>query len=160
MKLYEIDNALMELFDPETGEIVDVAQWDALTMQREQKLEGVVCWIKNLLADAEALKAEKSMLEAREKAARNKAERLTKWLESALQGEKLTTARCAVSYRKSVAVEIPDEELFVAYAGKECNDLLTYKQPVPNKTAIKAALKEGRNVPGVQLVERQNIQIK
>lgn len=160
MKLWEIDNALMELFDPETGEIMDAEQWDALQMERTAKLEGVACWIKNLLSDAEAIKAEKDALAEREKAARNKAERLTKWLETALQGEKLSTARCAVSYRKSVAVEIPDEEAFVTYARMECNDLLTFKQPVPNKTAIKMALKDGRFIPGVELVERQNISIK
>lgn len=160
MKLWEIDNALMELFDPETGEILDAEQWDALQMEREKKLESVACWVKNLLSDAEALKAEKDALAAREKAARNKAERLTAWLENALQGEKLNTARCAVNYRKSAAVEIPDEELFIMYADKECNDLLTYKPPVPNKTAIKAALKDGRFIPGVQLVEKMNMQIK
>lgn len=160
MKLWEIDNALMALFDPETGEIIDSEAWDALLMERTTKLENVTCWIKNLLSDAEAIKAEKDALAAREKAARNKAERLTKWLETALQGEKLSTARCAVSYRKSEAVEIPDEELFIMYADKECNDLLTYKPPVPNKTAIKAALKEGRFIPGVELVTRQNISIK
>lgn len=160
MKLWEIDNALMALFDPETGEIMDAEQWDALQMERTTKLEGVACWIKNLLSDAEAIKAEKDALAEREKAARKKAESLTKWLEGALQGEKLSTARCAVSYRKSVAVEIPDEEIFVMYAGKECNDLLTYKPPVPNKTAIKAALKDGRFIPGVQLVEKMNMQIK
>ena len=160
MKLWEIDNALMELFDQETGEIMDSEAWDALQMERTSKLEGVACWIKNLLSDAEAIKAEKDSLAEREKAARNKAERLTKWLEGALQGEKLNTARCAVNYRKSVSLEIPDEELFVMYAGKECNDLLTYKPPVPNKTAIKAALKDGRNIPGVQLVEKMNMSIK
>lgn len=160
MKLYEINNALMELFDPETGEITDSELWDALQMEREQKLEGVACWVKNLLADADAIKAEKDNLAAREKAARNKAERLTAWLETALQGEKLTTAKCAVSYRRSEGVEIADETAFVAYAQQECPDLLTYKQPVPNKTAIKVALKDGLEIPGVVLAARTNMHIK
>lgn len=160
MKLYEINNALMELFDPETGEITDTALWDALQLEREQKLEGVACWVKNLLADADAIKAEKDNLAAREKAARNKAERLTAWLEQALGGEKLNTAKCAVSYRRSEAVEIADEAAFVAYAQQECPDLLTYKQPVPNKTAIKAALKDCREIAGVALVAKQNMSIK
>lgn len=160
MKLYEINNALMELFDPETGEITDVALWDALQLAKEQKLEGVACWIKNLLADADALKQEKDNLAAREKAARNKAERLTQWLEFALNGEKLSTSKCAVSYRRSEAVDIADEEAFVAYAQQECDDLLTYAKPKPNKTVIKAALKDGRDIPGVVLAERMNMTIK
>lgn len=160
MKLYEINEALTQLFDPETGEITDVALWDALQLAREQKLEGVACWIKNLLADADAIKQEKDNLAAREKAARNKAERLTAWLEYALGGEKLSTAKCAVTYRRSEAVEIADEAAFVAYAQRECDDLLTYKPPVPNKTAIKAAMKDGREIAGVALVAKQNMSIK
>lgn len=160
MKLYEINEALTQLFDPETGEITDVALWDALQLAKEQKLEGVACWIKNLLADAEALKQEKDNLAAREKAARAKAERLTAWLEFALNGEKLSTPKCAVTYRRSEAVEIADEEAFVAYARREADDLLTYKPPVPNKTAIKAAVKNGREVAGVTLVTKQNMSIK
>lgn len=160
MKLYEINEALMQLFDPETGEITDAALWDALQLAKEQKLEGVACWIKNLLADADAIKQEKDNLAAREKAARSKAERLTSWLEYALNGEKLSTAKCVVSYRKSESVEIADETAFVAYAQQECNDLLTYKQPVPNKTAIKAAMKDGREIAGVALVTKQNMSIK
>lgn len=160
MKLWEIDNALMDLFDPETGEITDAERWDALQMERESKLEGVACWIKNLLSDADALKQEKDNLAAREKAARNKAERLSAWLEQALAGEKLNTAKCAVTYRRSEAVEIADEGAFVAYAQQECDDLLTYKPPVPNKTAIKAAMKDGRDIPGVALVTKQNMSIK
>lgn len=160
MKLWEIDNALMDLFDPETGEITDAELWDALQMERESKLEGVACWIKNLLSDADALKQEKDNLAAREKAARNKAERLSAWLEQALAGEKLNTAKCAVTYRRSEAVEIADEGAFMAYAQQECDDLLTYKPPVPNKTAIKAAMKDGRDIPGVMLLVKQNMSIK
>lgn len=160
MKLYEINEALTQLFDPETGEITDAALWDALQLAKEQKLEGVACWIKNLLADADAIKAEREKLADREKAARNKAESLTKWLEYALNGEKLSTPKCAVTYRRSEAVEIANEAEFVEFAEWECKDLLSYKSPVPNKTAIKAALKEGRDIPGVALVTKQNMSIK
>lgn len=160
MKLWEIDNELMGLFDPETGEIADVERWDALQMERETKLEGVACWIKNLLSDADALKQEKDNLAAREKTARNKAERLTAWLEFALNGEKLSTSKCAVTYRRSEVVDIADEEAFIAYARRECDDLLTYKPPVPNKTAIKAAMKNGREIAGATLVTKQNMSIK
>lgn len=160
MKLYEINAMLRDLFDPETGEITDPALWDEIQMEREAKLEGVACWVKDLLAHADAIKAERDNLAAREKAARNKAERLTAWLEYALGGEKLNTAKCAVSYRRSEAVEIADEEAFVAYAQTECDDLLTYAKPKPNRTAIKAAMKDGRDLPGVELVTKQNMQIR
>ena len=56
--LYEINQAIMDCMDMETGEILDVQQLDALQMQLEDKLEGIGCWIKNLEAEAAAYKAE------------------------------------------------------------------------------------------------------
>lgn len=160
MKLYEIDQAIEACIDWETGEILDSQALDALQMERTAKLEGVACWVKNLEAEADALKAEKDNLAKREKAARNKAESLKNWLAYALQGEKLTTAKAAISFRKSESVEIPNQDLFVIWASDEHNHLLSYKQPEPKMKAIKEALKAGIMLPGARLVERQNIQIK
>lgn len=160
MKLYEIDQAIEACIDWETGEILDAERLDALQMERTAKLEGVACWIKNLEAEADALKAEKDAFAKREKTARNKADSLKRWLTNALQGEKLTTARAAISFRKSESVEFVNQDLFVVWASEDHNSLLTYKQPEPNKTAIKQALKAGVQLPGAMLVERHNISIK
>ena len=160
MRLYEIDQAIMDTIDQETGEILDSARLDELQMERTAKLEGVACWVKNLEAEADAIEKEKKALMQREKAARNKAESLKRWLADALQGEKMTTAKTAVSFRRSEAVEFANQDLFVVWASEAHNELLTYKQPEPNKTMIKQMLKAGGKLPGVQLVERQNISIK
>ena len=146
-----------ELVDMETGEIISL---DALQMEREKKLENVACYIKNLTADADALKAEKDALAKREQAARKKIDSLKKYLTDNLHGEKLTTTRAAISFRKSEAVEFANQDLFVVWAAECHNDLLTYKAPEPNKTAIKQYLKAGGTLQGATLVERQNISIK
>ena len=158
MKLYEIDNAILECIDLETGEIIDTEQLDKLQMERDTKLENVACWIKDLKAEAEALKNEKQALAERQRVAENKAESLKKWLAYALQGEKFKTPKCAISFRKSEAVEVTDEGLNNLM--KEHDELLTYKAPEPNKTAIKQALKDGLNVAGVQLVQNTSTIIK
>ena len=160
MTLYEIDQAILDCIDTESGEIIDAARLSALQMERCAKLEGIACWIKNLEADAEAYKAEKESFAARERAARNKAESLKSWLTDALQGEKLTTTKAAISFRRSDVVEIPNEELFVSWAESENRSLLTYKQPVPNKAAIKEALKSGAILQGAFINRKDNIQIK
>ena len=159
MKLYEIDNAILECIDIETGEIIDTEKLDALQMEREEKIENVACWIKDLKAEAEAIKAEKFALAERQKSAENKAESLKKWLAYALQGQKFKTARCAVSFRKTESVEVTQEGLENLMRGGN-DDLLTYEQPKPNKTAIKQALKDGLNVAGVQLVQNTSTIIK
>ena len=158
MTIYEIDQAIMECVDLETGEIIDTEQLDKLQMERNTKLENVACWIKDLKAEAEALKNEKQALAERQKVAENKAESLKKWLAYALQGEKFKTPKCAISFRKSEAVEVTDEGLNNLM--KEHDELLTYEAPEPNKTAIKQALKDGLNVAGVQLIQNISTIIK
>ena len=161
MTLYEINQAILDTIDPETGEIVDVDKLSELQMEREQKLEGVALWIKNLNAEAEAYKAEKEAFAEREKAAKNKAESLKKWLAYALNGQKMSTQKVAISFRKSESVEIEDEERVITYAQKNGrDDLLSYKAPTVNKSAIKAVIKTGKEIPGAVLVEKQNIQIR
>ena len=158
MKLYEIDNAILDCIDIETGEIIDIDKLNDLQLERETKIENVACWIKDLKAEAEAIKNEKQALAERQKVAENKAESLKKWLAYALQGEKFKTPKCAISFRKTESVEVTDEGLNNLM--KEHDELLTYKAPEPNKTAIKQALKDGLNVEGVQLVQNTSTIIK
>ena len=72
--LYEIDAAILAAVDQETGEILDTEKLDALQMEREAKLEGVALWVKDLKAEADAVKAEADKLTARKKALENKIE--------------------------------------------------------------------------------------
>ena len=158
MKLYEIDEAILNCIDMETGEIIDADQLDKLQMERDTKLENVACWIKDLKAEAEAIKTEKQILDNRQKVAENKAESLKKYLAYALGGKKFSTAKCAVSFRNTESVEVTEEGLEALM--KEHDELLTYKAPEPNKTAIKQAIKDGLNVEGVQLVQNISTIIK
>ena len=158
MKLYEIDNAILDCIDTETGEIIDIDKLNELQLERDTKIENVACWIKDLKAEAEAIKAEKMALAERQKVAENKAESLKNWLAYALDGQKFSTARCAISFRKTEKVEISDVGMIRLM--KEHDELLTYKDPEPNKTAIKQALKDGLTVQGVQLVQNISTIIK
>ena len=158
MKLYEIDNAILECVDLETGEIIDPHKLSNLQMERDAKIENVACWIKDLKAEAEAIKQEKQALAERQKVAENKAESLKKWLAYALDGQKFSTSKCAVSFRKTEVVDVTTDGLNNLM--KEHDELLTYKAPEPNKTAIKQAIKDGLNVAGVQLVQNISTIIK
>ena len=158
MKLYEIDNAILDCIDLETGEVIDTERLDALNMERDAKIENVVLWIKDLMAEANAIKVEKQKLAERQKIAENKAESLKKWIAYALGGQKFITAKCAVSFRNTESVEVTEEGLEALM--KEYDELLTYKSPEPNKKAIKDAIKDGLSVAGVQLVQNVSTIIK
>lgn len=152
--LYEIDQAIMECIDLETGELIDPERLDLLQMERSQKIENVALWIKNLQSDALAFKAEKEAFAEREKAATKKAEQLKAWLATALNAEKFSTTRCAVSFRWSEGVDITDESLVPK---KYMSKTITYK---PDKAAIKQAIVSGKSVKGCGLYKKLNTHIK
>lgn len=47
------------------GEILNLQQFEALQMERDAKVEGLACYIKNKIADAEAIYAEIDTLSQR-----------------------------------------------------------------------------------------------
>lgn len=152
--LYEIDMEIMSCIDPETGEIIDYERLDALSLERDRKIEGVALWIKNLQSDVLAFKAEKEAFDKREKAAAAKADQLKKWLAAVLGGERFSTAKCAVSFRRSEQVEIYDENAIP----KEL--MVETVVARPDKLSIKKRLKDGEDIIGCRLIESLNTQIK
>lgn len=150
--LYEINQAIMDCMDMETGEILDVHQLDALQMQLEDKLEGIGCWIKNLEAEAAAYKVEKDSFAAREKAAKNKAASLKNYLAGYLQGCPFETLRVKISFRKSESLEVSESAAVPEEYLKHTVDV--------DIAELKKAVKAGLVLDGVQLIQKQNIQIK
>lgn len=155
MTLYEIDNEIMNCIDEETGEIIDIDRLNALEMERDRKVGNVACWIKDLKAEAEAIKAEKQALDKRQKAAENKAERLKEWLSSILQGEKFKDSKVSISYRKSEKVVFAEDFAYVTLP-----DHMKKVTVEPRKTEIKEFLKAGGKIDGVKIEESSNMQIR
>lgn len=154
MKLYEIEQQILDCIDDETGEIMDFERLNALHMERIKKLENVALAYKNYLAEAAALKAEKEAFQEREERAKKKAEYLKGYLAYVLDGAKFKTTLVEVSFRKSEAVVVDCD------AGTLPKEFQTVKPPEPNKTAIKAALKAGQEVTGCRIETRINATIK
>ena len=162
--LYEIDQDILDCVDMETGEILDVEKLDALQMERESKLEGVALWIKDMKAEAEAVKAEADKLTARKKALDNKIDGLKTWLLGALDGGKLKTPRCNVYQTHSQRVTIVGEEKdLIAWLERHTEDpreFIRYKDPELRKDEIKKALKAGKEIEYAKLEETESIVIK
>lgn len=152
MNLYEIEEEIMECIDEETGEVVDIEKLDQLFMERDKKIENIALWIKNLRADAAAYKAEKESFEKKRKAAENKANSLSNYLMGFLNGEKFQNSKVTISYRKSEELEITSGE----------NIPFEYIKYTPEvkKAELKKAIKEGLEVEGCKVLEKNNIQVK
>lgn len=160
MNIYEIDQAILECLDAETGEIIDIERLMDLQMAREQKLENVACWIKNLNAEIKSMKEEEARLADRRKVKERKVERLKQYLSDALCGEKFETARCAVAFRKTSRVEVSDMQAVVAYLEtNDFQDLVTYSEPTVSKTELAKLLKEGP-LPGCTLESGLSLSVK
>lgn len=158
MSIYEIDDSILSLVDMETGEIEDEKRYDELQMERNQKVENIGCFYKNLVAEADAIKEEEVNLTRRRKAIENKAERIKNLLAYALKGERFESPKVRCSYRKAKSVKVDDD--FVAWAQEHADDLLTFKEPTPNRTAIKAAFADGREVEHAEIVTSESLQVK
>lgn len=160
MKLFEINEAIERcvldgdnVVDTETGEVLDVEALNALHMAFAEKAENIAMFIRNLDAEAAALKEQKNIFAARQKAAENKRDALKEYLAMCLQGKPFKTDRVKVTFRKSEAVKVTDQV--------SIPDRYFYFADVKvDKTEIKKALKAGENVPGCVLEEKQNIQVK
>lgn len=160
MKLYEIDDAILQLMDTETGEITDIAAFEALQMEKENKIESLCLWVKDLKAEEKALTDEIENLDSRRKSVANKIESVSAFLENILNGEQFKTSKCSVSYRTSKKVVVEDENAFIEWAEKNADDCLRYSTPTINKTALKERLTNGESIELAKIVENKNISIK
>lgn len=153
--LYELNEAIENFdlkVDDETGEIINLSELEELELEREEKVENIALWIKNLVAESTAIQAEMKNLRARSQAAQNKADRLKNYLTLCLGGKKFSTPRVSVSYRKSKAVNITD--LLALPEKYQKVDIAA------EKLEIKKALEAGEDVPGAELEERESTIIK
>lgn len=163
MTLYEIDAAILACVDQETGEIIDPEALTALQMERERKLEGVALWVKDLRAEAEAIGNEIKALTARKKAAENKADRLKEWLGEALAGEVFKTPKVRISYTHNSRLNVIDEQSVVNYIQTHYQDpeeYLRFQLPEIRKDAVKAAIKDGAEIPGACIEPTESVVIK
>lgn len=162
MTFREIDERLLALVDQETGEILDVEAFEELKMERTAKAENMALWVLDLKDEAAALAAEIQRLRERKTAAERKAESLKRYLQIVTDGQKLKTPLVTVSYRTTSSVEVTDSAAVIKWAQDTNRDdeVLKYAEPEISKTAVKALLQDGTQVPGATIVSNVSTVIK
>lgn len=165
MTLYEIKEIyLYFLKQVEAGEVPEDAINDTLESIEgdfEDKADNIACFIKSLNYEAKAIKEEIDALFERMKAKQANADKLTDYLfmcMKSLNKTKLETARNLLQVKiNPPAVEVTEE--FIEWAKNYRDDLLTYKEPAPDKKKIKEALK-AEEIPFCQLTQKERLEIK
>lgn len=152
MNLYEIDAAVMACIDGETGEIVDEQKLNDLEMERGRKIENTALWIKNLRAEVKALKDEEAAFKARRQTAENKLDSLERYLSGYLDGQKFKSDKVSIFHRSIESVNVTDID--------KVPQELTRVTVEARKDDIKKLLKDGRVVPGAELVTKTSMVIR
>lgn len=161
MTIYEIDQALLDLVDPETGELKDLEAFESLQMERDKKVENMALWYKDLTAQAAAIKSEIATLTERKQAAERKASRLLDYIGIVLNGAKFQTARCSVSYRASKSLSVDDADRVIRWAQETGNNqCIRRKDPEINAKEVKALIDAGLAIPGAHIEEKKNVGVK
>ena len=158
--LWEIESKIMDCVDMETGEVIDLDALESLEMERDKKITNIGLWYKDLLADAAKYEEQEKNFKRKKEVAKNKAESLKNYLDRFLNGASWDNdeqKRFKVGYRTSKTVEV-DTSLFMKFRNKA--KFLRFKDPEPDKGLIKEALEQGKKIPGCEIVEHSNIQIK
>lgn len=164
MNLYEIDKAYLDViengfsFDDETGELLfDESMMDQLEGEFNTKIDNICAYIKNQEALKSGISDEIKSLNDRKKSVDRKIDYLKGLITDSMARrdvKKLETPRNKISFRKSVSVNVLDEsQIDGSYFVEKIERKL-------DKKTLLADLKNGVEVDGAELLEKQNIQIK
>lgn len=153
--LYELNTAYLEALNnmevDENGEVIGGEHLELIKEERDQKIQNYAHMYLIWEAEIEAAEKEKRRVEA----IRKSLDRKMEWVKNTLThivmpGQKIGR----ISWRKSEALEIGEEAL------DHLPQELLKVEITPIKSAIQRAIKDGAEIPGCEIVTRQNIQIK
>jgi hypothetical protein len=146
------------------GEVPDEAINDTLESiegEFEDKADNIACFLKSLIYEAKAIKEEIDTLSERMKAKQAKADKLQDYLYGCMKTfgkTKLETARNVLQ----IKINPPSVEVgngFVEWAKQFRDDLLSYKDPTPDKKLIKAAMATD-TIPHCSVVQKERLEVK
>ena len=137
---------------------------DGIEGEFSDKAENIACKIKEYQAIAEAHEREEKIQRAAKERCRREVEGLKRYLlnnMTEINLNKVSGVRATVSLRTNPeSVVVDNEGVFVEWArSHNRDDLLRFRDPDINKTAIKGALKEGQDIPA-RLERTRSVVIK
>ena len=173
MKLYELTNDFQRLFDS-LEDMTENAELTAEEKAEAEKVwfdtlecveaENVAAYVKVLNSEAKMLEAEEKALKARREQKVKQAESLKAYLMNSMQRvnlNKIEGVMAKISITKGrESTEITDPKAFVEWAKVNDDSLLKYKDPDISKTAVKAAIEAGREIPYAAVVRRPGLTIR
>lgn len=128
------------------------------------KAESIAVYIKQLKAEANILKFEKSAIAKRQSQKEREVEKLVAYLLNAMKAigrSKVDMPHAVVSIRNNAPSLVVDNEAeFVSWAQENNDSLLEYIMPKVKKNDVKKLCKNGEAIPFVHMESKQSLSIK
>lgn len=160
MNLYQLSARMQQLFDQDELSELECLEFDTLCADAEQACVYRAKFIRNLQAEAAAVEAARKQMQEREKALTAKIEREENRLIARmweLKFSKLTTPDFVTSIKTNPpSVNDFDKALIPE---KFWVTKVTETKSI-DKTAIKAAIQSGEEVPGANLAQKLRLEFK
>lgn len=155
---YRNDLALVMEADLDEQTLADTLE--AISGDLEEKATNVAFAVRNMEATVEAMKEAERQMKARRETAERRIESVKRYLKETLES-------CGVKKVHSpwfdLAIQSNPEAVEVFDEAQLPGEYMTQPEPPapkPDKAAIKAALKEGKDVPGAKLVKGTRLVIR
>ena len=153
MNIFNEEDLMSMCIDADTGEF-DEAMFEGLKIERDRKIENIALWVLEDEAMAKSIKEQENKLKERREILEQRIEKRKEFLRYIAEGKKLKTDRVTVSYRKSDAVKIVNEEIIPPEFKVAKTSYSVCKDE------IKKALKAGQAVNGAELESRISTIVK
>lgn len=154
-------------FDEETGEVFFTTDdLEILEEALDNKLESLDGIYLMYMSKSSAFKIRSKDIANTSKLYEKKAERIKNYIDSLMKANgknSLEIGDKKISYRKSKSTNIFDEGKLIEWINSSDENkekYFKYKEPEIAKKELGDALKRGEEIPGVELIENKNIQIK
>ncbi len=130
----------------------------------DEKAESIAVYIKQLKAEANILKFEKSAIAKRQSQKEREVEKLAAYLLNSMKAigkSKVDMPHAVVSIRNNAPSLIVDNEAeFVSWAQENNDSLLEYIMPKVKKNDVKKLCKNGEAIPFVHMESKQSLSVK
>ncbi len=145
-----------DVVDEETGEVKSLEDYiTEVQIAFDDKVEGCVLYMKNLMAEEKAIKAEMDALKKRATAKANERTRMEDYIRSICPDKKYESPKFCLKFRQSEVTVAPTSYDEIMKLPQEF--IRKTEEYSVDKKAVKKAIQEGKKLPGCHIEIKRNL---
>ena len=145
-----------DVVDEETGEVKNLEDYIAeVQIAFDDKVEGCVLYMKNLMAEEKAIKAEMDALKKRATAKAKERTKMEDYIRSICPDKKYESPKFCLKFRQSEVTVAPTSYEEIMKLPQEF--IRKTEEYSVDKKAVKKAIQEGKKLPGCRIDVKRNL---